>query len=303
MVMRKVKAYLHTLANSFIPHPKFYGHIIKMPMRFTYQFFFVTCFFLYLIYIIVIALKIVPPNEFLSDYRISKSLASYPPNYAVHIDNGVLTSSSDHPTFVWMEIYNTKNPLLVVDDRASADKINEYSSQVLLTGTEAVYRNYADPKLNFVERFNKLFFGPKYQQVLALDKAYSNNGLLMIPYKSNAVIGHDQISQNISGIKTFFSTELITGPLLLALVTILFVLISGGVIYLLQPHRRKQLHIHYAKIIQVSLHAAALPMIILLLLRLLYPSTNHALTFGIVIFIFSITAVYEAYYDHPHSSS
>lgn len=200
--------------------------------------------------------------------HLTANLADYPDDLIINVDNGNLMTTYNRPYFLWVDNYDKKRLLLVIDQTALPDKIREYRSVFLLTGNSFVVRK--NDHLTVVPLKNLSF---QVDKLLLVDAAKSiTTGLLLIIFS------------------VFILFLILIFPLIIFFANLFYLLIiSLFVLIVLKILSHK---ISYKKILQLSFHSSTIPLIISYGLCRLHP-----LCLSFLILMFLSAAVYETYFD------
>jgi hypothetical protein len=137
--MKKVKAFLHIFLNSLIPNASYYRKILNTRFFFSFKYFLSLIILLSLVLIFNLLNKYSPPKIIHWLTQINKTIDQFPPDLNLFINNGSLITSYNRPYFIWVKDEKNKlRLLLVVDESASLEKINQYQSMALLRGSSRV---------------------------------------------------------------------------------------------------------------------------------------------------------------------
>ncbi len=285
LMRQKVKSFLHVFINSLLPQSHYYKTVLKTKFSFSFK---------YLVSLILIlnAILIIIGVSFLNPLTIndlvnslSNSLQNYPKSLTIIINKGRLMTTYNQPYFLWLNYQNKTTPLLVIDETALPQKINEYSSSILLTSNYAVIKN-----MDIQGGFDTI----------------------PLSYFPSQVVNKTMISEveaNLQVIKTFLFPlyalllliVIIVLPLISLAVTLAYILIASALVYLFfkvwgksRDHFR---HIHYKKIVHVSFHAVTLPILVDYALGLLGArNLPISFLFFFLLFLFIFAWVHESYH-------
>ncbi|MDO8608954.1 MAG: DUF1189 family protein [bacterium] len=267
-----------------IPHAPYYLKISHQSFSASFQYFIIL---LILCNSLFIGSLIIKENPFKIAHRLTiviNSLKSIPNDFKAHINNGIILTSYNHPFFLWN--YEMNNPLLlVIDETAFPQKINDYKSLILVTSRDLVI---------------------------------NSNKLTIVPLSSfkNMIITKVQILNvvnTLEKIKIFL-------PLIYAILVLLILIIIplgsfiimglyfvvstaiGYSIYRLYAKKR----VHFKKILQISFHSVTLPLVldylIIIIKPLIYsnspisiPSSYYPILFILLLSVFIFAGIYEAH--------
>ncbi len=277
---KKVKAFFHVFSNSLLPQAPYYRKIIKSPLTFSLKYFLSLVFVVNLFFIFFYTLRSKPQEIYYIKNSFLNTLSEFPSDLRIYINGGLLQTNRDRPFFMWLDIQGKKNLLLVVDQSAMPEKINEYKAGILLTSRY------------FVLRPNKL-----------------NNKTYIVPYgKSRLSFGKESIDQLLLWLKKYYSLFVFFSilfsvfffPLLVfagSLIYLFLLSIFGFVIFNFL-YRKNTLK----KTFQISLHATTLPFIIQYAINTFIYNARFfqmKLLLALLLLIFILSGLYEAYLDKP----
>ncbi|MBI2051512.1 DUF1189 family protein [Candidatus Roizmanbacteria bacterium] len=276
--MRKVKTFFHVLKNSLIPQPVYYRKLLKIPFSFTFKYFFVLVFFTNLVLVLSVAIRAYQSNVASDFNALLQSLKSYPKDLKIALGGGRLLSNYQRPYFFRVK-QDEKNVLVaVVDEGAAAEKINEYQSYILFTNKHIVLNK----KLQIEERIFP----------------YPQDGKFVLEKKNV-----DRFVSVIEAVAIWFVLALLVVsvfavPVFITLGYLVYLLVVSAVCYLVFRLFTKK-H-SFAKTYQLSFHAVSLPFVFSHLLN--YPGFNMVIApplFFILVVVFVVSGLYEAYLDKP----
>lgn len=291
--MKKVKTFLHIFFNSLIPNTSYYRKILPTHFRFSFKYFFSLIMLLNLILIFNLINKYSPPKIFYWLNEINKTIDKFPEDLNIFINNGFLTTTHNRPYFIWMK--NNKNQLrlmLVIDESASLEKINQYQSPILLTKTDLLIKQN-----NKIERI----------PLTSFDKTTINKESLL------------PLKQQILTFKNFFYYFYFAAVILAitlipisSLIVNIFYLSFGSLIAFILLKLKSQKKYHFKKIFQISLHASTLPLLInylafnfplskLINVQFAIPFISPTIVFIFLLAVFIFIGAHKAYYDHNHN--
>jgi hypothetical protein len=205
-------------------------------------------------------------------HAIIDSLATFPEGVRVTVKNGVLDSDQNKPLFLW--VYRHEQPLFVVMVDAKNATPN---SQVPLP---LIFLNNTKAQISYRGNIYVQPYSPTF----------------------NMTITKGHISSLITHINSFFPPFIIFFYLFLFVIVPLtfmmtftsFLLVSSVLVFLLL--RTFIPHIHIKKGLQAGMHGTHIPLFIMVLLFVLFPSSPNILIIGAsLIFIFSLVSTYEMY--------
>lgn len=257
--------------NSLVPNSKFYKTILKKKFSYSFLYFFIYIFILNLLMFSIIALKINLGLNLKNFKQLTNTLDNLPNNLIININNGYLSTNQSMPILFWKE---NKKLIAVIDESATNEKINQYNSKLLLTSTN-----------------------------LVIDDGLKNT--VALPYtKTNIKITKEEII-NLK------STILKVIPLIIALASFYFIILNPffitifltfylGLISLIAflIYKTNIKKITFKKILQISLHAVTLPVIVYMVLMSLNNMLLNILStyiFLLLSFAFILISIYDTY--------
>jgi hypothetical protein len=285
--MKKVKAFFYILSKSAFLNKNYYKKITKTSFSFSLKYLIGLIFFLNLIFILSFI------NRY-SYYKIknffnaaSASLANYPQDIIISVQNNTLFTTLDRPYFFWINEDKQQRLLLVIDQSADIKKIDFYKSLFLITPTTIV--------MHFN---NKYYYYPlSILNGLSVNKIKVEQWRLFLNTLSSKLFLYYFIG--VIFLFVFFN-------LVSFLITITYLFIVSSVVFLyfkLFNHR----HIHFKKVLQISFHANTFPYLLDYLflslpkaiIKLPYPTIisvqSFPLFFLLILILFTIIGVREAY--------
>lgn len=277
---KKVKAFFHVFSNSLLPQAPYYRKIIKVPLSFSLKYFLFLVFTVNLFFVFFYLLGSNPKEIYYIKNSFSKSLAEFPKELKIYINNGMLQTNIDRPYFMWLDLHDKKNLLLVVDQSAMPEKIKQYKANILLTSRYFVLNK---------NKFN--------------DKAF------IIPYeKSSFSFGKETIDQLLLWLNKYFYWfvflamvfSIFLFPLLLFGVSLIYLFSLSLICFVIFKFFYKKNTI--MKTFQISLHATTLPFIVQYAINsFLYNARffQMKLLLALLLLIFILSGLYEAYLDKP----
>ncbi len=284
--MKKVKLFFQIFLKSLIPQYSYYHKIPKISFWFSlrYLIFFIITF--NLLFFLILFTKITPQVILPLKKDLVSSVKNFPDDLIINIHNGQISTNYNHPYFLWFDYQNKKILLAVVDESATPDKINQYRSLVLITKKEFVTRNFTNAKAYRTYSLNRLFFTIDKKLFSEIEKRINKSYGKMV----------------------FFSLlfSLFTFPFITLVLVIIFFLIVSLISFFVYRFTPKK--ISFKKIFQISFHSSTLPLLYDSIYdngRLLFGGEVynkwHCLSFFILVLIFLLCGIYEAYYDLPQN--
>lgn len=143
--MQKINTFFHVFAHSLLPTPKYYAKILKTRIVFSLKYFLVLIFLVNFFSILFFLVKNSDLIKIGSYYKkmAMQTLDEYPADLTIRVENGHLMTNYDRPYFMWVKDKGIPHLLLVVDQRATFEKVNQYDALFLLTGEGIASRHDA----------------------------------------------------------------------------------------------------------------------------------------------------------------
>ena len=293
--MKKVKAFLHIFLNSLILNSSYYQKILNTRFFFSLKYFISLIILLSLILIFNLLNKYSPIKTTHWLNQINKIIDQFPSDLSISINNGSLIKSYNRPYFIWIkDEKNRLRLLLVIDESAYSEKINQYQSIALLTKTDLFIRQNSQIKKIPLISFENITFNKESMKILKEKISFINK--IFYPLYFSIFI---------------LATILIT--LLSLIVNIIYTFLASVIVFVLLKLKSKKQY-HLKKIFQISLHASTLPLLIYyftfnfpLLKQLIKTNFNikvipFPLVFILLLAIFIFTGAYKAYYKNHHQN-
>jgi len=290
--MKKIKTFFHVLVNSLFPLDHYYRKILKSRLLFSLKYFLALVFSLTFVFILVFLFKNLLINNSLTQLRASliKSLDNYPPDLVITIKNNRLFTNFDRPYIFWVEYRNVPHPVLVVDERATVEKIYQFDSTAILVNANGVIKRTVGGKLRF--------YPFKFKNDVIVNKQVINNWKNLV----SRFFVFFQISLPFFLILAFLGLGLLiffSQIIFLALISLIGFWLS----------KIFKLKTNYKKLFQLSLHSNTLPLISEFVILFLFWRLKFFPYYLLLTLIFFATAIYEAYHNHlpvkvshPHPS-
>ena len=216
---------------------------------------------------------------------LKNGLTEFPLSARIEKQNERLVTTLNSPYFLWISPKDKMYLLAVVDENANNYKIREYQSLSLLTKKNLLLRTSLRSRPLIIE-FNRL---PNFIiNKQSVDKVQKDVDRLI------SLVPFIYIPCLIILAFLFFFASVIT--------TLLYIIVASVVTYLLFVFILRGKFDHYLanvslkSILKISLHAAALPIILDYLFTLTPP------IFLLILILFVGTGVYEAYLDVKSAS-
>lgn len=276
--MKKIKAFLHVFINSLFPLEHYYKKIVKTRFLFSLKYFFALILVLNFILISTFVFKNLLLNNNLSEFKASliESLNNYPSDLTITIKNNHLTTDFDRPYIFWLNYKKIPHPLIVIDERATEDKIYHFDSTTILVNSNGLIRR-------------------------------TGNGLRYYPFKINKDLTiNKQLVENLKNlILRFFVSFQLLIPFILVLLFIVLVIFFSftkmfylAIISFVGFWVTKVFHIKtgYKKVFQISLHSNTIPIICEFAILILAWRTRFFLWYLFLTLVFFAAAIYETYF-------
>jgi len=269
--MRKIK---NTFINSLIPNKKFYKELLRKKLIYSFNYFLVFIFVLNLFFFIVLTLKLNLPINYQNFKQFLNRFDEIPKSLIINIDNAHLSTTHNRPLLIWINNNGAKSLLAVLDETASAEKINLYDTPILLTSSEIVFMRGS-------KNYTTLEY-PNETIRITKDKIVNvkNYVIKFLPFLVSILI--------------FYFVAIL--PIILFLSSLIFLVLIILPIYLVFHLKNKK--IKFKKVFQISLHSSTIPIIIFTILPLLSNVFLILISFPLFIileFLFICVSVYDAY--------
>ena len=206
---------------------------------------------------------------------VRTAVQNTPSSLTVTIANGKMRSNYDRPYLWWATIGTKKVLAVVVDDSASAQKIQQYKSLTLLTPREFVV---STPQKSFIT-----FAFPQQNHYLIT--------------KTTATVWYGQLLQWYKiGIMTLSILLLTAFPILYICTYMLTAVTVSFAVFLF--YRFKREHVSFRKILHLSSFAITAPLIMYLLLCFFFPFFLALPGVFLILYgFFVIAAVHQVNFD------
>ena len=269
--MRKIK---NTFINSLIPNKKFYKELLRKKLIYSFNYFLVFIFVLNLFFFIILTLKLNLPINYQNFKQFLNRFDEIPNSLIINIDNAHLSTTHNRPLLIWINNNGAKNLLAVLDETASAEKINLYDTPILLTSSEIIFMKGS-------KNYTTLGY-PNETIRITKDKIINakNYVIMFLPFLVSILI--------------FYFVAIL--PIILFLSSLIFLVMILLPIYLVFHLKNKK--IKFEKVFQISLHSSTIPIIIFTILPLLSNVFLTLISFPLFIileFLFICVSVYDAY--------
>jgi len=290
--MKKVKAFLHIFLNSLIPNASYYRKILNTRFFFSFKYFFFLIALLSSILIFNLLNKYSLPKIVHWFGQVNKIIDQFPSDLNLFINNGSLITSYNRPYFIWVKDEKNKlRLLLVVDESASLEKINQYQSMALLTKTDLFIKQNNQLKKIPLTAFEKITVNKEKLKLLKEKISFINKLLYPLYF----------------GI---FILIIILIPLFSLIINVVYIFIASLIVFILLKLKPEKKY-HFKKIFQISLHASTFPLLVdyfafnfplakLIKTNFHIKAPPFPLIFIFFLAIFIFIGAYEAYYNHNH---
>ncbi len=261
----------HVLRHSIVPYDDYYGKVLHATkLKFSLKYFFALSSLLILMELLTTFVGFGKAYPFFQlNTGIRSIIEQVPQDLVLNIQGGNLTTNYDRPIIIFNPDITNAGTLLVIDQNANKEKINEYESTYLLTGKEFV--GYLDGRLTSFEYSNKDFSAQPLS--IELGKVARNATAFIIAVYLVAII-----------LLPIFAT--------IARIVLLFCI--SLIVYVLCMRIVPRLEV--SKVFQISLHAVTAPIIIQTVLAILGLTVPMSFWwFSAMTIIFLLAALYEAY--------
>lgn len=280
--MKKIKAFFHVLINSLFPLEHYYKKIVKTRFLFSLKYFFALILVLNFILISTFIFRNLLLNNNLVEFKTNliKSLNNYPSDLIITIKNNRLTTNFDRPYIFWLNYKKIPHPLIVIDERATEEKIYHFDSTTILVNSNGLIRR-------------------------------TGNGLRYYPFKlkNDLTIDKQRIENLKNLILRFFVFFQLLIPFILVLLFIVLVVFFSltkmfylTIISFVGFWVTKVFHIKtgYKKVFQISLHSNTIPIICEFTILILAWRARFFLWYLLLTLVFFAAAFYETYcYQAP----
>ncbi|MEK6953040.1 MAG: DUF1189 family protein [Nanoarchaeota archaeon] len=264
-IMLKIK---DIFIKSLIPSSKFYKTILKKNFNFSLLYFFI---FIFILNLLVFSFFVFQINIGLNFNQTINSLETLPKNLIINISGGYLSTNQTRPIMLWKE---NKKLIAVIDESATNEKINQYKSNVLLTSTNIVIN----------DGLKSYFSVPYTKSDIKITKERITN------FKSTIL----KVIPLIIALASFYF--IILNPFFITIFLLVYLSFISLITFLIYKSNIKK--ITFKKVLQISLHAITLPVIIYVVLMSFNNMLLNILSFYIFLplsFAFILISVYDTY--------
>lgn len=296
--MKKIKTFFHVLTNSAIPGEHYYKKIPKTHFGFSFKYLFFLIFIIHFITTVIVLTRILLFENTITNLKtnIMQTFDSFPQDLVITVKNRRLFTNYNHPFIAWFHYKSIPFPMVVVDEYAQAGKIREYDSLALLHA-EGVTTQTREKLSTYPFEKNTTYIINK-GKVEVLKNFFLYWFSLLFP----------------TAFLVFFVLSISLLPFAYFIAKFISLAILSIVVFI--AAKLSYPHIQYKKILQISLHAITLPLILEYITFLvmphrpvfkLWPGTQLAVQlrfswlFIAIYFLFIAVAVYEVYGTHTTS--
>lgn len=272
--MKKVKSIMQVYLDNLIPNNNFFQHIDKVSFIKSFIYFVLLVIFFELISIGMLFLKFNPWRMTNLTRAFTKELNNYPPDLTVHIDKNLI-STYNRPYFFWLNFENKKKLILVINETASSQDINNYKTLILLTGSEIVIKDKSSFSNLPLSSLGKITINK--ENIIFLQKLL-NRIIIFMPLIYLLI----------------FIILLLFIPFSILAILVDLIIVVAIFYFLFKFFTKKQ--INFIKIMQISFYAVTLPITLRCILNILFNTHPSRLSFFFLIFIFVFGALYDTYF-------
>lgn len=278
--MQKHKTFWHVFKHSLVPLDYYYKQILRTQFTFSLK------YFISLLFITVTTSFLIKGYLFVQKYppaKLDELLMSaeeqYPDDLSIVInENNRLSTNYDKPFILFSPLESRPEPLIVVDPKATKDKLDDYDTKVLLTERYAIIKSQ-----NQSYEFTYDSFA---------GKKVTKTDVQMIAHNAQVVL---------ESYWTFIIVLMLVSVLLVPPLAITFTFsslaIASFVVFILTSLLTKRKGLTFSKILQISLHTFTAPAILQSLLFITGTMVSIPYWNLIILYVFLIGGVYEAYFE------
>lgn len=278
--MKKIKTFFHVFVKSIIPNDKYYHKILRVKFSFSLKYLISLVIILNILFISFYSIKLNPIFITSVLNNLNKSLDKYPKELVITVNEKGLNTTYNRPYLLWLDVNDKKNLLIVIDEKATPEKINEYNSSLLITSKEIVMKNKFTRKIS------------KYSLIKVQDQKISKPTIVGIQKIVNTVIAYLPLLFVL-----VVALALIITTFTSIIIFLIYSLVSTAILFFLFKYLFKK-RPHYKKVLQISFHAITLPIIIdYLLIMLNVGSRILPYSFFFLVLVFVGVGIYEAQYE------
>ncbi len=274
--MKKVKAFFSDFSRSLLPQHSYYQKIRKARFSNSFKYFAALIFLLsFSFFCLFLVTGVSRPSPFSFKDFIS-ALKTYPPDLTVEIKNGNLATNLNRPSFFFAQDGERKSLVAVISEGSTKEEIQKFETPLMFTDRYLVVRNK--------ERGDKPDVFPYGNMSMSVNKVYVNALIFVLEKMAPFLI-------------VFFLLFLLLVSPLFAIVGTFFYLAFVSIFCYFVFWLFSKKHT-YKKTLQLSLHAATLPLSTkYLLLGFGYNLDRAWPVFTLLVAIFILSALNEAYVD------
>ncbi|KXK11416.1 MAG: hypothetical protein UZ22_OP11002000353 [Microgenomates bacterium OLB23] len=261
----------HALKHSLVPYDDYYGKVLhETRFGFSLKYFAALSVFLILFELLVTFVGFGKAYPFFQlDTGIRSVIEQIPHDVVINMSGDRLSTNTERPIIIFNPDITKPGTLLVIDQNANVQKIEEYQTRYLFTGSEFVWRNGS--------------------QIMTYEygDSYFGSQTLTMP------IG--EIARNaVLYITALYLVAILFIPIMATFVRVAMLFVLSVVTYVLCIKIIPKLKV--AKVFQISLHAVTAPLILQSFLTILGLSVPMSFWwFNGMTVVFLIAALYEAY--------
>lgn len=285
--MEKVKVFFDMFAKSLLPQHPSYSHFAKSSFKKSFGYFLVLIFFLNALYASYVIFTYSPKTVRSMFQELKRMLVNYPADLFIKIDQGSMITNYDRPYMVWSEYGGKKRLVIVVDESATIQKMDDYPTLILLTQTDLIIKGMGKNQSNIIIPLNHIEKRTITKEVVSQYEKIAENVLAFLPLLYLVFIF---IIYVVVPTLSLFKMSVFLG--VAAIILFLF--------FKLYNKRRLE-HIRFFEIFKIGFYAITLPLSLLYIFRLFGVEIRPIYFFFLTI-ISLFTGIYEAYLDVTPSS-
>lgn len=281
---KKIKVFFHILINSLLPSKSYYNKIlIHSKLLFSLKYILTLILIGVFFIILIFSFKNFILTNKLDEVKkgFSNGLERFPEDLVIIVENNQLRTNYGRPYIFWLKGEKMIHPFLVIDERATEEKINQYDhGSFLLTANKIV-----------MKREGKIFSYPLKTNNLVFDR-------------KAALILKDEINNLFTRLNFLIPLILVFSFLALSgffFVKTLFWLafLSLGFYLFLKV---KNIKTTYSHLLALAIHSNTIPLMYEFLVFIIIWGYRLLPWYLVFSFIFMALAVYEVYFSshHPH---
>jgi len=278
--MKKIKTFFHVFINSIIPNDKYYHKILSVKFCFSLKYLISLVIILNILFVSFYSIKLNPIFIRSVLNNLNSSLDSFPKELVITVNDKSLNTTYNRPYFLWLDVMNKKNLLIVVDEKATPEKIKEYNSCLLVTSKEIIMKNKFTGKTS----------------TYSLEKVQDQK------ITKSTISGIQKVINTINAYLPLLFVLIVALALIILTFTsiimfLIYSLVSSIILFFLFKYLFKKTP-RYKKILQISFHAITLPIIIdYVLVMFNVGSKILPFSFFFLVLVFVGAGIYEAQYQ------